>query len=189
MSTLGEHKRNGNPTATSLQREDTKEQIDGILQHFDVLPSRFDRVIFKYIYVFVIGTYLLSELLSIPLIFPQGISSFQVGKFLLLSGLGVFPVVVISLVIGRFNVWRLRTPKTLRDLLERAPGLVRVSQVEIRLAEQHQRLGLVAAGRIGCDQGAQPPDGGQRVIPVEVETGYVHLVRSEQPDRILRHPV
>jgi hypothetical protein len=43
MSTLSEHTGNGNPTATSLQREDTKEQIDGVLQHFDVLPSRFDR--------------------------------------------------------------------------------------------------------------------------------------------------
>ena len=31
MSTLSEHTGNGAPTATSLQREDTKEQIDGIL--------------------------------------------------------------------------------------------------------------------------------------------------------------
>ena len=36
MSTLSEHTGNGSPTATSLQREDTKEQIDGVLQHFVV---------------------------------------------------------------------------------------------------------------------------------------------------------
>jgi hypothetical protein len=119
MSTLSEYTGSGNPPEPSLQLEDSKAQIDGILQHFDVLPSRFDRVIFKYIYVFVIGNYLLSELLFIPYIFLQGISSSQVGAFLLWSGLGVFPVVVISLVIWRFNVWRWRTPKSLRDLLEK----------------------------------------------------------------------
>ncbi len=59
MSTLGEHTENENPTVTSLKREDTKEQIDGLLQHFDVLPSRFDRFLFKYIYVFLIGLFFL----------------------------------------------------------------------------------------------------------------------------------
>jgi hypothetical protein len=52
MSTLSKHTGNGNPTATSLQPKDTKEQIDGVLQRFDVLPSRFDRFLFKYIYVY-----------------------------------------------------------------------------------------------------------------------------------------
>jgi hypothetical protein len=46
MSTLGEHTGDGNPIVTSLQREDAKEQIDGLLQHFDVLPSTLDRFIF-----------------------------------------------------------------------------------------------------------------------------------------------
>ena len=119
MSTLGEHTGNGNPTATRLQREATKEQIDGILQHFDVLPSKLDRCIFRYIYVFVIGIYLLSELLFIPIVFLQGISSFQVGEILLLSGLALFVAVIIIFVIWPFNVWRLSAPKALRDLLEK----------------------------------------------------------------------
>jgi hypothetical protein len=120
MSTLGEHTGNENPTVTSLKRGDTKEQIDDILQHFDVLPSKLDRCIFKYIYVFVIGTYLLGELLFIPYIFFLAIrSQFQVGEFLLVSGLDVFPVVAIIIVVWSFNVWRVRTPKTLRDFIEK----------------------------------------------------------------------
>jgi hypothetical protein len=119
MSTLEEHKGNENPRETSLQREDTKEQIDGILQHFDVLPSKLDRFIFRYIYVYMVGIYLLSELLFIPFVFLQGIRSIQVGEILLLSGLAVFPAVIIISVVWSFNVWRLRAPKTLRDLLEK----------------------------------------------------------------------
>ncbi len=119
MSTLSEHTGNGNPTATRLQREDTKEQIDGILQHFDVLPSKLDRFIFRYIYVFMIGIYLLSELLFIPIVFLQGISSFHGGEILLVSGLALFLAIIIISVAWSFNVWRLRAPKTLRDLLEK----------------------------------------------------------------------
>ena len=89
MSMLSEHTGNGNPTEPSLQLEDTKEQIDGILQQFDVLSSKLDRFIFRYIYVFMVGIYLLSELLFIPFVFLQGISSFQVGEILLLSGLEI----------------------------------------------------------------------------------------------------
>jgi hypothetical protein len=55
MSTLSEHTGNGNPTESSRQREDTKAQLDGVLQQFDVLPSRIDRVLFKYIYVYQYG--------------------------------------------------------------------------------------------------------------------------------------
>ena len=62
MSTLSEHTGNGNPPATSLHVEDIKEQIDDLLQHFDVLPSRFDRILFKYTYVFLIGNFFLQEL-------------------------------------------------------------------------------------------------------------------------------
>ena len=119
MSTLSEHTGNGKPTATRLQREDTKEQIDGILQHFDVLPSKLDRFIFRYIYVFMIGIYLLSELLFIPIVFLQGISSFRGGEILLVSGLALFLAIIIISVAWSFNVWRLRAPKTLRDLLEK----------------------------------------------------------------------
>jgi len=83
------------------------------------LPSKLDRCIFRYIYVFIIGIYLLSELLFIPIVFLQGISSFHGGEILLLSGLALFIAVIIISVAWSFNVWRLRAPKMLRDLLEK----------------------------------------------------------------------
>src|SRR5437773_8124361 len=116
MSTLSERTGNGNPTATSLQPKDTKEQLDGVLQQFDVLPSRFDRVIFKYIYVYLIGLFVLGELL-INIYFLS--RNPQVGGALLPGvGLSTLPMLAFILSIWRFNVWRLRTPKTLRDLME-----------------------------------------------------------------------
>jgi hypothetical protein len=118
MSTLSEHTGSGNPTETRFQREDTKEQIYSILQHFDVLPSRFDRFLFKYIYVYLIGLFFPLELLFI--ISLLGISSqLNVGGVLLQGGVGVLPVVTIILFIWSFNVWRLSTPETLRDLWEK----------------------------------------------------------------------
>jgi hypothetical protein len=100
MSTLRKHTGNENPTATSLQQEETKEQIDGVLQQFDVLPSRFDRFLLKYIYVYLLGLLFLGELLSI-------ISSLamhpQVGGVILQGvGLGVLPMLAIILMIWRF---------------------------------------------------------------------------------------
>src|SRR6266566_9204528 len=118
MSTLSEHTGNGTPTETSLQRGDTKDKIDDLLQHFDVLPSRFDRFLFKYIYVLLIGNFFLGELLLIPILLLSN-SSFQIGKFLLGSGFDVLLLVTFISILWRFNVWRLRTPKTLRDLIEK----------------------------------------------------------------------
>ena len=116
MSTLSEHTGNGNPTATSLQRVHTKEQIDGVLQHFDVLPTSFDRFLFKYIYVYVLGLFFLAEVLVIR---DFLIGNLQVGEVLVTAvGINVPPVVVTILVFWRFNVWRWRTPQTLRDLIE-----------------------------------------------------------------------
>jgi hypothetical protein len=115
MSTLSEYTGNGNPTATSRQREETKAQLDGVLQQFDVLPSRFDRLLFKYIYVYVLGLFFLGDL---PLIIYYLILN-RVGEGLVTAvGINVPPVVVIILAIWRFNVWRVRTPHTLRDLIE-----------------------------------------------------------------------
>jgi hypothetical protein len=116
MSTLSEHTGNGNPTATSLQREDTKAQLDGVLQQFDVLSSRFDRFIFKYIYVYLIGLFFLAQLLNFIYLLARNA---QVGGALHGVGLSVPPTVAIIAVIWRFNVWRVRTPKTLRDLIEK----------------------------------------------------------------------
>ena len=120
MSTPGERKGNGTFTETSLQREDTKAQINGILQHFDVLPSRFDRFIFKHIYIYLIGLFFPSELLL--LFFFLGLSpqlQLQVGGVLLGSGLNVLSVIALLSILWPFDVWRLSAPKTLRDLFEK----------------------------------------------------------------------
>ena len=116
MSRLSVHTGDGNPPATRLQREDTKERIDGVLRNVDVLPSRFDRFIFKYIYIYLICLFLPSVLLLTTLFNSQFVSHPQAGTFLL--GLGVFalPMVVLISMIWLFNSWRLMTPKTLRDL-------------------------------------------------------------------------
>src|SRR5437868_2740542 len=113
MSTLSEHTGKGNPIATGRPGEDAKAQMDGILQHFDILPSKLERIIFRYLYAFIIGIYVLSEFLLLPLVFLQGTSSLQLGEILLLSGLALFLAVIIICVVWSFNVWRLRTPKTL----------------------------------------------------------------------------
>jgi hypothetical protein len=116
MSTLSEHTGNGNPPATRLQREETKAQLDGLLQQFDVLPSRFDQFLFKYIYIYMIGLFFLAELPNF--IFSLSMSS-QVGEVLLQQvAIIVPPTLVTILVIWRFNAWRWRTPHTLRDLIE-----------------------------------------------------------------------
>ena len=119
MSTLSEHTGNGNPTATRLQQEDTKGRIDGVLRNFDVLPSRFDRFIFRYIYIYLICLLLPGALLIIPPINSQLISQPQAGTFLLGLGVVALPMVVIISTIWLFNFWRKRSPKTLRELFEK----------------------------------------------------------------------
>jgi hypothetical protein len=117
MSTSGEHTGNGIPIETSLKREHATQQIDSLLQHFDVLPSRFDRFLFKYISVLLIGDFFLSALLNFVILLGTG--SFPIGEFLLGSGFDVLSTAAIISVVWRFNVWRLRTPKTLYDLIEK----------------------------------------------------------------------
>ena len=122
MSTLGEHNGNGNTTETSLLPKDAKEKVDGVLLNFDVLPSRFDRYMFKYVYVYLIGLYLPAELLFILLLLQDVNLQLKVegvGGIFLESGLGVIGLVALIFVIWPFNVWRLSAPKTLRDLLEK----------------------------------------------------------------------
>ncbi len=116
MSPLNEHTGNGNPPATSLQRVHTKEQIDVVLQQFDVLPSRFDRFLFKYIYAYLFGLLFLAQLLNIISLLGR---NSQVEEVLLTGvGFGVPPTIATILALWRFNVWRWRTPNTLRDLWE-----------------------------------------------------------------------
>src|SRR5215831_3708205 len=89
MSTLSEQPGNGNPTATSLQRVQIKEQLDGVLQQFDVLPSRFDRLVLKYIYVYLLGLLFLAQLLFIIALLSMNI---YIGRALVLTGgFGVLP--------------------------------------------------------------------------------------------------
>jgi hypothetical protein len=116
MGTLTEYTGNGNPTATSRQGEETKALLDGVLEHFDVLPSRFDRLLFKYIYVYLLGLFFLGEVVLIIFFL---IRNSQVGVALVTAvGINVTPLVATILAIWRFNVWRVRTPHTLRDLIE-----------------------------------------------------------------------
>jgi hypothetical protein len=143
MSALGEHTGNGNPTEINVQREDTKEQMYGLLQHFDVLPSTLDRFIFKYIYVYLLGLFFLGRLLFLLVL---GITSqFQVGEFLLGIGLDGLAVLFFISVLWRFNIWRSRTPKTLRDLLEKKRIYVPdgdASNIYLRFLENyHDALG------------------------------------------------
>lgn len=117
MSTLSsEHTGNGNPTETSLDREDANAKIDDVLLNFEVLQTGFDRFIFskKYIYVLV-GLLLLGQLLTILLV----ISRPQTMMFLLELGLNLLPMVFIISSILLFNVWRKSPPKMLRELFEK----------------------------------------------------------------------
>jgi hypothetical protein len=116
MSTLGEHKGNGNLTETSRQPEDTKAQIYGILRSFDVFPSKWDRLIFRYISVSLITLFFLDELVFI--LFLGSSSQLQAGRVLLGGGSTALLVVGMISVLWPFNVWRVRIPKTLRDLFE-----------------------------------------------------------------------
>src|SRR5438105_11920831 len=110
MSTLSEHTGNGTPTETSLTPEETKAQIYAMLQQFDVLTSRFDRVVFKYISVYLLGLCFPSELLLI--LFFLSISpqlQAQAGGVLFGGGLSALAVIVFLSIIWRFNVWRSHT--------------------------------------------------------------------------------
>ena len=116
MSTLSERTGNGNPTKSSQQREETKAQLEGVFQQFDVLPSRFDRVLFKYIYVYMFGLLFLAQLLNIISLLSR---NSPVEEVLVQGvGFGVPPTVATILALWRFNVWRWQTPNTLRDLWE-----------------------------------------------------------------------
>src|SRR2546429_9794006 len=103
MSPLSEHTGNGNPTETRLQREETKEQIDGLLQHFDVLPSRFDRFLFRYIYVYLLGLFFLAQLLNLIYLLAR---NSQVGEALQPVGLRWLPLGGPISVMCGFNFCR-----------------------------------------------------------------------------------
>jgi hypothetical protein len=116
MSTLSEQPGSGNPTATSPQRVQIKERLDSVLQHFDVLPSRFDRLVFHYIYVYMLGLLVLAQLLFIIALLSMNI---HIGRALVLGvGFGVLPTLALIAFIWRFHIWRSRTPHMLRYLLE-----------------------------------------------------------------------
>jgi hypothetical protein len=117
MSAMDEYEGNGNLTETSLQLENTIDQIYNVLQSFEVLPTKFDRFIFNHIYIFLLGL-LFGELLIVPPIISQSqyISLPQAEKWFLLV---MLPMIVIISIILPFNVWRLSTRKMLTDLFEK----------------------------------------------------------------------
>jgi hypothetical protein len=116
MSPLSEQPGNGNPTATSLQRVQIKEQLDSVLQQFDVLPARFDRLVLKYSYIYLLGLVILAQL---PFIIALLSMNIQIGRVLVLGvGFGVLPTLPLLAFIWRFQAWRSRAPQTLRDLWE-----------------------------------------------------------------------
>jgi hypothetical protein len=119
MSTLGERKGNGNPIEIILQPEETKAQIDGILRNFDVLPSRFDRFIFKYSSVYLIGLLFPCELFFILWAEALAANSNLRGGLNTVYFLPVLGVVALLSIIWPFKGWRLSNPKTLRNLYEK----------------------------------------------------------------------
>jgi hypothetical protein len=117
MSALNGHPGDENPAELSQRKADTKERIYAILQDFEVLPSRFERYIFKHIYIYVLGLYFVAEL--ILLLDRLNTSSSVDAVDLLWIGASVFSAVGILSVPWTFNVWRRSVPKTLRDLVEK----------------------------------------------------------------------
>ena len=116
MGMLSEYIGNGNPPAASRQREEIKAQLDGILRQFDVLPSPFDRLLFKYICAYMLSLLCLAESLVILSLLS---GNTHIGEVLVLGvGFGVPPALATLLILWRFNVWRGRIPNTLRDLIE-----------------------------------------------------------------------
>ena len=95
MGTLSEYTGNGHPTASSRQSEETKAQLESTLQQFEILPTRFDRVLFQYLSVYVLGLFVLGDL---PLIIYYLIEN-RVGEGLVTAvGINVPPVVAIIVV-------------------------------------------------------------------------------------------
>ncbi len=104
MGTLSEHAGNGNPIESSRQGEETKERMYSVLQQFEVLPTRFDRLLFQYIYVYLLVLFFLAELLFLIAFL---IENRQVEQVLVtVVGINMPPVVLAILVFWRFNVWR-----------------------------------------------------------------------------------
>ncbi len=115
MSTQSPQPGNGNSPAPSQQPKQTKAQLDVLLQEFDVLPSRVDRVLFQYSYLYLLGLFFLTELLNT--IYLLGKNS-QVGGTFQGVGLSLLPTLTILAVLWRFHAWRVRAPHSLRDLVE-----------------------------------------------------------------------
>jgi hypothetical protein len=120
MSTLGEHTGNENPTEAHLQQEGTKAQLHDLPRHFDVLPSRFDRFIFKYIYIYMISLFFLTAFLFVLISILLGQNTlYQIGPFLHASGVSASVIVGMIFVIWPFYIWQASIPKTLRDIFEK----------------------------------------------------------------------
>ena len=116
MGRLREYTGNANPPAASRQREEIKAQLDGVLQQFDVVASPFDRLLFKYICVYMLSLLVLAQVLLILSLLS---SNTHLGEVLVRGvGMGVPPTAAALVALWRFNVWRVRLRHTLGELLE-----------------------------------------------------------------------
>jgi len=151
MSALSGHQASGNTTETSP--EDTTRKLDHVLQHFDVIASRRDTFIFRFLPVSLIGLFFLFVLtiISIDILIsfhpqstvPPGYTpQFQIEVFLFYIGFNATPLIGILLTLWTFNIWRSSVPKTLRDIFEKkliaVPG-DDVTKHYLRFLENYRR--------------------------------------------------
>jgi hypothetical protein len=119
MSAQNEHPENGNATDASPQSEDSAATIQKVLQDFDVLPSKLERHIFKYGYLYFIGFYFLFVLQSIiHLILLNASNQLVVGNVIGSKNL-LLIVVGICLILWSFNAWRGSVLITLQAIYEK----------------------------------------------------------------------
>lgn len=120
MSTLSDHQANGIPKVANPQSADATAQIDEVLLHFDVLPSKVDKYIFKYAYFYLIGLFLLNQLWRIRDL--SGFEDYSIGSGFTyldyLTSLELLFIAGICLMFWAFKIWRERVPKTLHDIFE-----------------------------------------------------------------------
>jgi hypothetical protein len=118
MSIQNEHPAKGNATDSSLLSEDSAATIHKVLQDFDVLPSKVEKHIFKYGYLYFIGFYFLFVLQSIIHLILLHASNRLVGNVIESKNL-LLIVVGICLILWSFNSWRGSVLITLQVIYEK----------------------------------------------------------------------
>lgn len=143
MSMLSECQGSGNTTEARPQPEDTAARIDSVLQQFDVLSSRGEKQLFRSAYRYFFGDLLLSWFLLIAsvVLFVLLSSSKKPSHvdYISLAAYGgkmsLSFVIVISVIVWTFNVWREYVPQLLRGVLEKKRIDVPTSDVNTHYLE------------------------------------------------------